>query len=766
MAQLRDDPLHGQTIDGRYRIKHRLAHGGMSTVYLATDLRLHRDVAVKLLYPHLAQDPEVVARFEAEAVNAAKVSHEHIVNVLDQGVDGPHAYLVMEYIRGRTLRDLLRAEGALTPRRTLELMHDVIEGLAAAHDAGLVHRDMKPENVLLTAAGRVKVADFGLARATTNHTATGTLVGTVAYVSPELVTGEPAEERSDLYAVGIMLYELLTGRQPHAAELPINVAFKHVNETVPPPSRRVPGLAQDLDELVEWCTAKDPEKRPHDAHALLGEIEHIRATLTDEQLDVVAPAALAAADRARAEGPVAAADAADAADATDVLAGDDDPSVASDDAGPDGATEVLGQRSGAPSDATEVLPAAGDHGRSAGDDHTEVLAPDGSSHGDDATSVIPTDQAQTRAYTRAVPRPAGPADAPAAAAEDGGYDDDGHRDGEHDDGRDGAGALTPRQQRRQSKLEQRRWRRTAQVPTARLERNTRGRGVVWAVIVLLLAAILGTAGWFFGAGPGAPVVIPSLQGQPADRAARELAALGVEAAQRRVYYEELDNGLVVGTEPEARTTIRRFQGVELIVSRGPDLFAVPNLRGRTAEDAERLLADAQLAVGELTEEYSESIAAGEIVSQSVTPDKQVRRGTEVSFVVSRGPAPVPVPDVVGESLDDAVRLLEAAGLAGEQSGTEHHASIPKGAVVSQSPGEGKLEWGSTVSLVVSEGPRMVEVPKVTGQQLDTARRILEDAGFAVKVTEGTFGIIFNTVATQEPAGGKLPEGSTVTIGVV
>ncbi|WP_309082029.1 PASTA domain-containing protein [Zhihengliuella sp.] len=761
MAQLRDDPLQGQTIDGRYRIKHRLANGGMSTVYLATDLRLLRDVAVKLLYPHLAQDPQVVARFEAEAVNAAKVSHEHIVNVLDQGVDGPHAYLVMEYIRGRTLRDLLRAEGALTPRRTLELMQDVTEGLAAAHDAGLVHRDMKPENVLLPATGRVKVADFGLARATTNHTATGTLVGTVAYVSPELVTGEPAEERSDLYAVGIMLYELLTGRQPHAAELPINVAFKHVNETVPPPSHRVPGLAQDLDELVEWCTAKDPEKRPHDAHALLGEIEHIRSTLTDEQLGVVAPAAVAAAARAQAEAPVAASDAAADADATSVLTEDAGRTAAGHESGTDGATEVLGQRGGMQSDATAVLPTGADgQDRSDVDDHTQVLDPDGSLRADDATSVIPTDHAQTRAYTRAVPRPAGPADAsaPAAAPAHGG-DDDGPDD-------DGAGALTPRQQRRQTKLEQRRWRRTAQVPTARLERNTRGRGLIWGLIVLLLAAILGTAGWFFGAGPGAPVVIPSLQGQPADRAVKELAALGVEAAQRRVYHEEFDDGLVVGTKPEAEATIRRFQGVELIVSRGPELFAVPNLRGRTADDAARLLADAQLAVGNVAEEYSESIAAGEIVSQSVAPDEQVRRGTGVSFVVSRGPAPVTVPDVVGEALDDAVRLLEAAGLVGEQSGSEHHASIPEGAVMAQTPGQGKLERGSTVSLVVSEGPQMIEVPRVTGKQLDEARRILEEAGFAVEVTEGTFGIIFNTVATQDPAGGTLPEGSTVTIGVV
>ncbi|MDN6179376.1 MAG: protein kinase, partial [Micrococcaceae bacterium] len=259
-------------IDGRYRIVERLAVGGMSTVYLATDIRLERNVALKILHPHLAEDPVLVERFRAEAITAAGFSHPHIVGVLDTGVDGHTAYLAMELVNGHTLRDLLKSQGRMAPRQALALLDAVVEGLAAAHAAGLVHRDIKPENVLLSNSGQIKLADFGLARAASNQTSTGNLIGTVAYVSPELVTGAPADARSDIYAVGIMLYEMLTGRQPFVAEAPIAIAYQHVSNDVPAPSLLLPNLAADLDELVEFCTRKEPEDRPQDAEALLGEI--------------------------------------------------------------------------------------------------------------------------------------------------------------------------------------------------------------------------------------------------------------------------------------------------------------------------------------------------------------------------------------------------------------------------------------------------------------------------------------------------------------
>ena len=294
MQEYTSDPLVGTLVDGRYLIQSRLASGGMSTVYLATDRRLERGVALKVLHPHLAGDPQFLDRLGREAKAAARLSHPHVVGVLDQGEDGRIAYLVMEYIKGHTLRDVLKERGALAPRLALALIAPVVEGLGAAHEAGLIHRDIKPENVLIADDGRIKVGDFGLARAITTSTSTGALIGTVAYLSPELVLGKQADARSDIYSVGIMLYEMITGRQPFDGDVPIQVAYQHVNSTVGAPSVLVPGLAEEIDELVQWCTANDPDKRPVDGNTLLSELRHIRTNLSDAELDLQPPAAHAA----------------------------------------------------------------------------------------------------------------------------------------------------------------------------------------------------------------------------------------------------------------------------------------------------------------------------------------------------------------------------------------------------------------------------------------------------------------------------------------
>ncbi len=206
------DPMIGRLVDGRYQVRSRIARGGMATVYLATDLRLERRVAIKVMHGHLADDESFKQRFIQEARSAARLAHPNVVNVFDQGQDADSAYLVMEYLPGITLRDLLQEYGSLTPEQTLDISEAVLSGLAAAHKAGIVHRDLKPENVLLADDGRIKIGDFGLARAATANTATGAaLLGTVAYLSPELVTRGIADTRSDIYAVGIMMYEMLTG---------------------------------------------------------------------------------------------------------------------------------------------------------------------------------------------------------------------------------------------------------------------------------------------------------------------------------------------------------------------------------------------------------------------------------------------------------------------------------------------------------------------------------------------------------------------------
>jgi eukaryotic-like serine/threonine-protein kinase len=276
------DPVVDRLLDGRYAVHHRLARGGMASVYLATDTRLDRRVAVKVMHPGLADDPEFVARFNREARAAAGLNHPDIVAVYDQGTDDGHPFLVMEYVPGHTLRVVLRERGRLSPGEALAVMDHVLAALAAAHGAGLVHRDVKPENVLVTPDARVKVADFGLARAAAGSTVTATtgpLIGTAAYLAPEQVRDGTSDARSDVYAAGVMLFELLTGAPPFSGDSAVAVAYRHVNEDVPEPSARVGGIPAELDALVLAATARDPMDRPADARALHASLMAVRDRL-------------------------------------------------------------------------------------------------------------------------------------------------------------------------------------------------------------------------------------------------------------------------------------------------------------------------------------------------------------------------------------------------------------------------------------------------------------------------------------------------------
>ncbi|MEU9316537.1 Stk1 family PASTA domain-containing Ser/Thr kinase [Streptomyces sp. NPDC048295] len=288
------DPLVGQLLDGRYRVDARIAVGGMATVYRAVDTRLDRVLALKVMHPALATDVSFVERFIREAKSVARLAHPNVVAVFDQGAQGQYVYLAMEYVAGCTLRDVLRDRGALQPRAALDILEPVLAALGAAHRAGFVHRDMKPENVLIGDDGRVKVADFGLVRAVGAVTdTTGSLLGTVSYLAPEQIEDGTADTRTDVYACGVVLYEMLTGSKPHGGDTPAQVLYQHLNEAVPPPSAAVPGLPDALDGLVASATARDPELRPFDAVELLAGTREARSGLTDAQLDAVPPQATA-----------------------------------------------------------------------------------------------------------------------------------------------------------------------------------------------------------------------------------------------------------------------------------------------------------------------------------------------------------------------------------------------------------------------------------------------------------------------------------------
>lgn len=286
-----EDHQSGRLLDGRYRIGSRIARGGMASVYEALDVRLDRTVAVKIMHPGLGDattqgDESFARRFVREAKAAAGLSHPNVVSVYDQGRDDTGdgtIYLVMEYVPGHTLRDTIAKEAPMSPERALAILDPILSALAAAHRAGLVHRDVKPENVLIADDGRIKVADFGLAKAVsadTQHTATnGVLIGTVSYLAPELVVEQRADARADVYAVGVILYELLTGQKPHTGETPIAVAYRHVHHDVPAPSALVPTLPAYVDALVARATTRDTSLRPSDAAVLLHHVRRVSQAL-------------------------------------------------------------------------------------------------------------------------------------------------------------------------------------------------------------------------------------------------------------------------------------------------------------------------------------------------------------------------------------------------------------------------------------------------------------------------------------------------------
>ncbi|MCP9000163.1 Stk1 family PASTA domain-containing Ser/Thr kinase [Pseudarthrobacter sp. RMG13] len=690
MQEQVSDRLVGTLVDNRYAVRSKLARGGMSTVYLATDLRLERDVALKVLHPHLATDETFLDRLGREAKAAAKLSHAHVVGVLDQGNDGQTAYLVMEHIKGHTLRDVIRSKGALPPRLALALIDPVVQGLGAAHAAGLIHRDVKPENVLIADDGRIKIGDFGLARAVTTSTSTGTLIGTVGYLSPELVLGKQADTRSDIYSVGIMLYEMLTGQQPYDGEVPIQVAYKHVNETVGPPSALVPGLAAEVDELVQWCTANDPENRPVDGNALLQELRHIRTNLTDAELDLRPPAATPEGQQNQ----------------TEIIARTNNP------------TAVM-------SSFSRPQPQHPPHAPHA------LYPPD--------ADYRPGEQLRPEAHYRPDAQDTVPAAIP----------------------------LSKRARRKLDREDEKARSRAAATPVRSLrEGNPRRRGALWVMVLVIIALLATGAGWFFGMGPGSPGTIPAVANRSVAQAQQLLSDAGFQSRTNDVFDDDVPSGLVVGSDPTAGTETRKFQLVSLFVSKGPQLFELPKLTGGTLDDAKNALNRAEMALGTVTEQFDDAVAAGVVLAQDPAAGTPARHGTPVALSVSKGPQPIPVPSVVGLEEDAAVKTIEKAGLKADVAKDKvNDRHVPKGSVAVQSPATGTLTKGGTVTLTISDGPKLVEVPSFIGKQAKEAEEALRALGFEVRVNN-ILGGFFGTVRDQDPVKKKVLEGSVVTLTVV
>ncbi|WP_311984645.1 Stk1 family PASTA domain-containing Ser/Thr kinase [Parafrankia sp. CH37] len=658
------DPVIGRLLDGRYTAQERLAVGGMATVYVAHDNRLDRFVALKIMHPNLSHDPEFVARFHREANAVARLSTPRVVSILDQGSDRTAAgvlhYLVMELVRGRSLREYLTTRGRLTVPEVVEIFEPVAEALAAAHAAGIIHRDIKPENILLGDDGQVKVADFGLARPVSQPTQAvtgGVVMGTVGYLAPEQVTHGTAGMRSDVYAAGVMLFEMITGQLPHNGETPMSVAYQSVHGDVPAPSSVVFDVPAELDALTLRATARDPNHRPADGAALLAELRAILPYLP-------APG--------------------------------DDEEYHSGFTGPlQSPTPPRGPGAGAYPGAQPAQPPR------------PPVAP---------TSMISTGSGQGRRRrpqeARSGRLPAGPAVIAGVVvvclvlgvvlfrALLGGTKPEvplllGLTKAAAEKNLNEAGIRFKYGQTLASDT-------YAEGQVAEQDPETGAKISDDTVVTLRLSS-------------GTPkAVVPALAGKTAEQALVELTQAKLTVGGRNAEANDtVPEGQVIRTEPQAGTAVERNTPVNLVVSSGPSTAEIPgDLVGLTYDEAKAKLDALGLS---LTVKQSlitdDSVEPGQVARTSPNPGQRVNAGATVTLFVAKDSdsdsdsgggdgsgVMVTVPNVVGKSWSDAERILNRVGL----KATRQDWLLNK--VKSQKPKAGsKLERGSTVQLQMEWG---------------------------------------------------------------
>lgn len=632
--------LSGRVLDARYRVDRVIAGGGMGTVYQGFDSRLERAVAVKVMNEHLVYEPGFTDRFITEARAAARLSDPHVVAVYDRGRTADAVYLVMEYVPGRTLRQELTWGGRLPVARALDVLTAVLEGLAAAHAAGFVHGDIKPENVLIGDRGELKVTDFGLARAIEagDHRAS-LLLGTAAYLAPEQASDRTPDPRSDLYSTGILLFEMLTGHVPFRADSVDDVLALHQNQRVPDPSMFV-DVEPGIDALCERATAKNPSDRFQSASEMLGRVLRLRRNA--------------------------------------------DPNA--------GAPAELRPASSAPVPAPMLVP------------ETLVVQSDVPAEADPLPEAPPADD-DVDSPAVAVVGP--PISHPVTA-------------------------VKPRKSRR-------------------------------AFMLVLLAAIASAVGYFaWQLGSTETVNTPRLAGLSRSEA---LAVLGDAGLTMRVteekYSEKREAGTIISSDPRAGQKVEANGTVSVIMSKGPERYRVPSVRGMSQSAASQALGAVNLKTGQVLQGYSRKIPQGQVMRTDPKAGTPLKSDTEVALTISQGPEPVVVPDVRGMSLDQAQATLSAGGLK-PRTTEQFDESVPFGRVIDTEPGNGTTAYrGDKVRVLVSKGSAYMEVPSVVGMDTDSARATLENAGFKVTLRE-QFGVtLANRVLSQDPSGGSRASRGTL-----
>ena len=595
----------GRILNSRYELEQLIGTGGMADVYRASDNLLGRTVAVKILHPQFAKDEVFIARFRQEAQAAANLNQPNIVNVYDWGIEDGTYYLVMEYVEGRDLKDIILQGGPLLPERAVEIAMSICLALEAAHAQGIVHRDIKPQNTIVTYDNQIKVMDFGIARTAGGSamTQTGTIMGTAQYISPEQAQGRAADPRSDLYSLGVVLYEMLTGRVPFDGDNPVSIAYKHVREDPLPPSMINPDVSPGLEAVVMKALAKNPQNRYQNSVEMRRDLER--------------------------------------------------------------------SLEGAPVYATPVLP-------------RDEAAP-----------------GATRAYPAVAGAPPG------------------------------------------------------------------GRSLAWlwiSIIVIVILAGIGVGVWAIVRNTGG-VSVPSIVGKTTTEAQQVLTDAGLKMkVAKTVIDPERPKDVVISQDPGPGTRIDKGETVEVVISKGPNLGAVPNVVGQSRTDAEAALTAAGFELGSVTEAYSTSVEKGTVSSQDPQAGTKASKGSPVSIVISRGPETVTVPNVVGSSQAVATQRLSDAGLQAQVQ-TASSGTVAEGNVISQAPIAGdSVSKGSTVTITVAK--TAPKVPGVVGMLKADAENALVSAGFTVTVINQATPDptkVGRVISQDPPAQSEAPAGSAVKI---
>ncbi|WP_111765256.1 Stk1 family PASTA domain-containing Ser/Thr kinase [Nakamurella deserti] len=717
------DGPRSTVLDGRYRLGALIARGGMSAVYRGVDLRLDRPVAIKILKDDLVRDPTFLARFDREARTAAALHHRGIVAVYDQGRDGDTVFLVMELVDGGTLRDLLTEHGAMSVPVALSILEPVLSALGAAHEAGLVHRDVKPENVLISTRGEVKVADFGLVRAVTSTTvATGDVIlGTVAYLSPEQVSTGFSDARSDVYSAGVLGFEMLTGRPPFDGGTALSVAYQHVHEDVPAPSTLAIGVPAPLDEIMVRATARNSSDRPADAAEFLSELIRMRARLLIRRVPVPVPTParpahatrVMPAARPRTDGDT---DSGRVADRRDTGPGAGDTTFLTTATPPqrqtapvaDGATQVVARRP------EPAEPQRRRRRRRAWIIGVVVLllasaaGVGGWWFGSGRYTTVPTLVGQARESAVQTVESAGLVAVVSEA---------------HDN-RMAAG-------------------RVAAVDPAEGARELRGSEIRLVVST------------------GRPVVPAIEAGTAPDDAETALTAADLTVTRDEaaaVFDAEVPAGAVVRTEPAAGTALDIGAPVTLVVSKGAEPVPVPAVTDKTVVDAENALKVAGFGIGTQVDQFDPERPAGTVIGTRPAAGETLAAGATVQLVVSSS---LVVPDVVGSSQADATATLQGAKLTVTVGPAQFDSDVDGGDVIRTDPAAGTLvdPAASTVTVTVSNA---VTMPDVRGRNVDEAGGQLTGAGLYVQVT--SFFGLGSTVQSQDPAPGtRVEPGATVSL---